>query len=389
MPFASDSFRFDGGPPLRLERCLGLVKPDDRCTRRRVFLAVSIGWAPLAILSAVRQAVTGDGSFWSFVQDFGAHSRFLIAVPLLITADSWCLPRLSRISEHFFNSGIVTGEDREKLRTELASTNRLLNSIWAEMLAVIAAYVAVLGLILAVPFLVLPEWQAQQDNVGFTFTAAGRWHVLVSIPLLILLFFGWVWRQFVWLKLLRSISRLDLQLIPAHPDHVGGLGFMGSALRGYWPLCLAFATVVAGRMGNDLWRGSTLYESRFMVAGLFGFILVFFLVPFIVFMPKLRQLRERGQFVYGSLGLSMGREFEGIWLKGRTSFSREILEKQDFSATTDLYSIIGNTHDIRYFPIPFRPIRELMLITLLPFAPVVLSVVPFEVLITEMTKLVL
>ncbi len=55
------------------------------------------------------------------------------------------------------------------------------------------------------------------------FSLAGWWHLLVSLPLLLILFFGWIWRLALWARFLFLMSRLNLRLIPAHPDNVGGL----------------------------------------------------------------------------------------------------------------------------------------------------------------------
>ena len=39
---------FDGGPPRRLQRSLGLVKPNEPRMVWQVVLAVLVGWVPLA-----------------------------------------------------------------------------------------------------------------------------------------------------------------------------------------------------------------------------------------------------------------------------------------------------------------------------------------------------
>ncbi len=49
---------FDGGPPLRLQRSIGLIKPGDRQIRKRVFISILIGWVP--ILPIVLLAVPFD-----------------------------------------------------------------------------------------------------------------------------------------------------------------------------------------------------------------------------------------------------------------------------------------------------------------------------------------
>ena len=88
---------FEGGPLLRLERSLGLVKPGRPLVAKRASLAVLIGWLPLFVLAAAQLLILSDESARSFFSDFAVHARFLVAVPALIFAEAECLPRLGKI----------------------------------------------------------------------------------------------------------------------------------------------------------------------------------------------------------------------------------------------------------------------------------------------------
>jgi len=380
---------FEGGPPLALERRLGLIKPGDRRVLLRAFIVALIGWPPLLALTAIRETFAHDGSFWYFLHDFGAHARFLITAPLLVIAEAWCLPRLSRIPLQFLDSGIIRDSDRDQLLVEFASTRRLLNSIWVEILAVLFAYGAVAGLAAMLAVKDLPKWYIYPGSRHPVYTAAGQWHIFVSLPLLAVLVLGWMWRHFLWWRLLSRISKLNLRLIPGHPDHAGGLRFLSGALRGCWPLSFAFAAIFAGRIANQIQAGRSLYDSRFLVAGLLAFVLTLFLMPFTAFVPNLFKLQERGAHEYGRLGRALGEEFELKWLRERESVTGAALDSQDFSATTDLYSIVSNVYQIAYLPVTFGAVRELIVVTLVPFLPVALLAVPFDVLITSIGKLFL
>src|SRR5262249_21252725 len=175
-------------------------------------------------------------------------------------AEAQCLPLLSRIPIHFLDSGIIVGGDRQKFQQQLASTSRLLNSIWAEVLTVVFAYGIVLASTSVLQSAYAPKWQIQQTTNGFQYTAAGWWHAFISLPVLMFLIFGWLWRQFLWGWLLWRISKHKLRLIAAHPDRVGGLKFLATAVQGYWPLSFAFASIVAGTVANQIRGGSTLHD---------------------------------------------------------------------------------------------------------------------------------
>ena len=83
----ADSEIFDGGPPLRLEKSLGLVKPNERRSVQRALLVVLIVWAPLFVLSAIESLVLKENKLGSLIGDLTVLSRYLIVVPLFILAE--------------------------------------------------------------------------------------------------------------------------------------------------------------------------------------------------------------------------------------------------------------------------------------------------------------
>src|SRR3954463_13287407 len=102
---------FDGGPTARLQQSLGLTRPNDLRTVRRAWIVALIGWVPLAALAIAHDLVAHDGAAKSFLFDYGAFARFLVAAPMFIIAESICLPRLSRIALQFRIAGLVTVAD--------------------------------------------------------------------------------------------------------------------------------------------------------------------------------------------------------------------------------------------------------------------------------------
>ena len=83
----ADTEIFDGGPPFRLEKSLGLIKPNERRSVQRALLAVLIVWAPLFVLSAIESLVLGENKLGSLIGDLTVFSRYLIVVPLFILAE--------------------------------------------------------------------------------------------------------------------------------------------------------------------------------------------------------------------------------------------------------------------------------------------------------------
>ena len=94
----ADAEIFDGGPPFRLEKSLGLIKPNERRSVQRAMLAVLIVWAPLLVLSAIESLMLKENKLGSLIGDLTALSRYLIVAPLFILAEGNTIPRIGQIS---------------------------------------------------------------------------------------------------------------------------------------------------------------------------------------------------------------------------------------------------------------------------------------------------
>lgn len=380
---------FDGGPPLRLERLLGLVKPGQPMLSRRAMLAVLIGWLPLAVLAAAQLLISSDESAKSFFSDFAVHARFLVALPALIFAEAECVPRLGKIVNHFVETGLIAGADTARFQAALSSTRRLLDSTICGVFTVVLAYLIIAALTLYFSTDALPAWHRRESTSVLPLSPAGWWHALVSIPLLLIHFFGWLWRLALWARFLFLMSRLDLQLIPGHPDRVGGLKFVSSSIRGFRLISFALGAVVAGSIANSqVHHGKQPLDSRNLVIGLLVFLLILFAGPLTIFLRKLRQTKKRGVFEYGALARTIGAQFEAKWLGQKASLDETSLEVPDFSATTDLYSVTANVYAMRQVPFSIHElIGPIVLAAMLPFLPLALLTLPLKMIIHDLSKL--
>jgi hypothetical protein len=378
----------DGGPPSRLERSLGLIKPDDPRIARRAELAVLIGWAPLVALTLVESLVLRNHVAESFFSDFAVHARSLVAAPLLIFAEADCTRWLGKAARQFADAGLIREQDRARFDATISSTHRLLDSELAELIAVVLAYGLVLTLMVNIPPGQFPAWR-RSEGIPHSFSLARWWYVLVSVPLLLLLLLGWLWRVLLWWRFLWLIARLDLRLTPGHPDLAGGLMFISTSLRGFWLLSFALGTIVAGMIANRAVRGVPLAAFTNLAIGLLALVLILFVGPLIVFMRNLREAKHRGAFEYGALAGEVGRQFERKWLARASGVDEGALQAQDFSATTDLFQIVANMYEMRDIPLRLRPLAHLVVAALLPFVPVVLLAMPLKEVLRGLAKLLI
>ena len=368
---------FDGGPPLRLQRSLGVVKPDQPRVVRRALVAAVIAWVPLVLLGIV------DGVSTSFLNDVSAHARFLIAVPAFILAESDCIPRLERIVRHFVDVDLITDSDLPRYRAAIASTRNLLNSRYAELVVFAITYGLLFLVTAQMGAEIAPTWHR---NAAGHFTLARWWHVLVSLPLLLILFFGWLWRLTLWGRFLLLVARMDLQLLPSHPDGVGGLQFISTSLRGFRLISFGISAVVAGSIADLVIHGTDVFRFKSYVIGVAVFVTILFAGPLMVFVRNLRDTKRRGVFEYGALANRMGHEFERKWLSSR-EVDADILERPDFSATTDYFGVAANVYQMRDLPFTAKDLIAPILPALLPFLGVTLLTIPFQVVLDTLIKL--
>jgi hypothetical protein len=376
-----------GGPPHWLQRSLGLIKPGDPKIARRAELVVLVGWVPLVALAVIQSFILRNQMAKSFFSDFAVYARSLVAAPLLILAEADSIPRLGRVARHFLQAGLITGPDRARFDAAVASTKRLLGSGLAELIVALLAYGLVTSLMIYVPPGELPSWYWLKGDYR-VLSLAGWWNALMSAPLFILLFFGWLWRVFLWARFLWLMSRLDLRLIPSHPDHAGGLMFLGNSLRAFWPVSFALGAIVAGQVANRITLyGESLATFKHITIGLVVLVLILFVGPLALFIGKLRETRRSGDFEYGALAGEVGRRFEHDCLnRGRGAYE-EGPNAQDFSLHSNIYGIVANVYGMKDFPFGLRNLGLLIAVTLLPFVPVALMLMPLTEIIKDFAKM--
>jgi len=381
-----DNEIFYGGPPSRLEAWLRLRKSGDPRILRLAIGVVTITWLPLLLLTAARGDLLPRPGAGSFFQDFAVHARYLIAVPLLILAEAVCVPRLGAIARQFEESDLIRDSDRSRFDAALASTRRLRDSSVTELLVIALSYLMVMGLVFSVSQR-FPAWQLAQGNGLEHYSLAGWWHWLVSLPLLLMLLLGWLWRLFLWTRLLWLISRLDLHLLASHPDHAAGLLFAGYSVRAWSLPALAPGVIAAGTIANQVVHtGASPLAFKFVVLGLVVVTVLIFTAPLAVFYGNLLAAWRSAILEYGALAERVGHEFESKWLGLSRKFPEDPLETGAFSATTDLYQVVSNVYAMKPLPVDAQSMIALAAATVLPFVPVLLISEPLDVMLRKLAS---
>lgn len=381
---AAERVPFESAPPYHLESWLGLMRAGRPRVVRRAILAVAVAWLPLALLTLVRGDFMRPDHANAFILDFGCYARYLITLPLLVLAEAQCAPRLTAIARQFISSGLIAEGDRPAYERAVVSTRRLLRSRAAEIAAFILAYALVAAVVTSKPDAALPLWHGVIWSDRLLPTPAGWWGLLVSLPLLFVLLLGWLWRVALWTRFLWLMSRIELKLVPSHPDGVAGLGFLSNSLEAFLPLAFAFGVLAAGPVLNlVVHRGASPVQFRFQAVGVAVFAVVLFGTPLLVFLRRLLDAHHRGVLAYGAFAIRAGQQFERKWLVEQPVVDGQTLQDGDFSPTSALYTIAGRAIQMRALPFTPRSVAVLGGAALLPFVPAELLRLPLDVVLRK------
>ena len=215
-----------GGPLYRLYLSTKMGREPLALLGRRLVVVSLIAWLPLLILSAITGALIGGPVRVPFLYDIEVHIKYLLSLPLLIAAEMPVHRHLLSLKRMFVERGLISSEDRPRYERIFASATRLCYSGRVELLLLVVVYAIGHPLWIREIELPIATWYASPSAEGLRLTLPGYWYAFVSAPLLQFLFLRWYVRLFVWARLLWQVSRLNLHLIPAHPDRKGGLGFL-------------------------------------------------------------------------------------------------------------------------------------------------------------------
>jgi len=368
------------------EKTSGSDMPISR--RNLALLGGAVTWVPLAAFSAVQMRSPDVPEAAAFWRDFGVHGRYLISVPLFILGDAVCVPRLWRLIDHFADAGLV--EDLEGFEAAAASAHRGFGSRKALIGIALLAWIGAALVTHSYSLERLPAWYIGHGATA-PFSLAGWWHVLVSLPLALTLVFVWFWRLCVWALLLLRVARCRLRLIASHPDRSAGLGFLGASLHAFAPIAFALSTISASREVALILNHHELSRHHLYVnIGFAAFSMTLIVLPLCAFTPPLMEAARRGGRAYSKLALQLGQAFETRWLTPDSSRADEdILRVQDFSATIDLYSVVAGARGLRLVPVSRRNLLALGVVLALPFAPVLVMMVPVHVIFTDLRGILL
>ena len=375
-----------GGPLFQLLRRAHLS--DDALTlqRRRIVVISLVAWVPLLLLAAAGGQLLGGGAAMPFLLDVEVHVRFLVVMPLLIAAELVVHQRMRPLGKVFRDRDLVPASAVARFEATIASAYRLRNSVLAEVLLIVLVYVV--GILIVWRHYVALDtstWYATAATDGSRLSPAGMWYGFVSLPIFQFLLLRWYFRLFIWTRLLWQVSRIELRLIPTHPDRAGGLGFLSTMVYAFIPLLMAHGALLAGQLANRIfYMHAALPQFRLEILLLVLFLLLLILGPLAVFAPQLAQAKRTGLREYGTLAQRYVREFDTKWVRGGAPADEPVLGSGDIQSLADLGNSFEVVRSMSVVPVTRDAMLQLTVATLVPIVPLVLTMMPLDELLKKL-----
>ena len=218
---------------------------------------------------------------------------------------------------------------------------------------------------------------------------AGWWYAVISTPIFRFVLYRWVFRYFIWALLLSRIGRLNLHLMPTHPDRAAGLSFLRFPQNRSGILFCALGCGLAGQLANNLeYAGATIASLKFLMIGFVVISLVLGLLPLMLLAPKLARVRRAGLREYGRLANQYTQDFDDKWVHKRAQLSEPLLGTADIQSLADLGNSFANIEQMQIAPISKRLAAQIAIQAGSPLLPVVMLGTPLSEVVKTILKLV-
>jgi uncharacterized membrane protein YfbV (UPF0208 family) len=198
--------------------------------------------------------------------------------------------------------------------------------------------------------------------------------VYVHVGLLVFRFlvFRTAWKLALWGWFLWRVSRLDLHLIPGHPDRAGGLGSLEGVHERFTPLVAALSVLECAALAESISTGTlavtAVYPTLALLLLLDG---VLFLGPLVVFTDKLWAGRTKGVGLYNALAARYVNEFEAKWVDA-ASPNQPLLGTPDLQSLADLANAVSIVKGMRWITIGPRLLTFMTVALVGPLMPLFL-----------------
>jgi hypothetical protein len=208
------------------------------------------------------------------------------------------------------------------------------------------------------------------------------------MPFFWFLIMRWLWRLFLWFQFLGRVSKLDMQLFPTHPDEAGGLGFVGGAQRFFGIILFAFSLASSGVLARSIVYDHIPLASYAPAIATYVVVAIVMVVgPLMLFAGVLLETKRIGLLQYGTLATTYTGSFHQKWIKHHDPEREPLLGSSDIQSLADLGNSYGYIEKMKPLPVDFRTLLHLVVASLLPLTPLLLTVMPLKDVLQLLLKL--
>jgi hypothetical protein len=279
------------------------------------------------------------------------------------------------IVRHLRQSGLLDVAGLTQLDEIIAKGRRWRDSWWPELLIIVAVYSSI-ALIFSAHMHEDRPWALAGQGAGHLLPA-GWYYAFVSQLVYQFLIGLSLWKWLLWCYFLFRLARLNLQLVPTHPDKHAGIGFLGLSPMGIAPVTLATAAAIGANWRYEILnQGAHLAQFKLPAIVLLILVIVVAIGPLVFFVPKLAKVRREGILQYGTLGQLHSMDFHQKWIVHREGHEEEFLVAPEISTLTDYGSSYENIEKMQPFPVDKGAFLALAISVALPMFPTVLAEIP-------------
>jgi len=235
-----------GGTAYWIQEKARLISPDQWNLGRRLFIAITVAWVPLAVLAGAR----GGNDFWSVISDYRVNARVFIAIPLLIIAQIGMEQHFRDMARYFLEANLVRQQDLGHFQGIMKKAVRLRDAKWPELLVIVGVFLQ-LAYMFESGRMKNASWAT--DLTTNTLTPAGYWSTFVTQAIFMALIGLVLWKWLIWILVMRDLAKMELRLDPTDGDRIAGLGFLSEIPKAFIPVLLAISAVI-----GSTWRFQTL-----------------------------------------------------------------------------------------------------------------------------------
>lgn len=210
---------------------------------------------------------------------------------------------------------------------------------------------------------------------------------LCVAPIFVALLLAWLWRLLLVVVLFARIGRLDLSLVPTHPDRVGGLDFVQALPWAFAPVSLALSAVISAQWAHDIVYHAVALQALKLPAIAFVVISAFlWSLPLLMLAPALLAAKRRARLAYAALVGEHGRMVHRRWILREPVADPTLLEAAEIGPVADTAAIYGAVVVMRPAPIGMRAMVAIMLPIALPMLLAAALQIPLKDIVLKLLK---